>query len=81
MLANDDLDFLRGLELLHKKSRAESNFTLKPFVSDLRKVSLCLETLHLVSTCATGCRGGDHLHEYLVPCERSQFKKGSFQAF
>lgn len=35
-------------------------------MDELRLAGAYLETLYIVSTCASGCKGGDHLHEYLA---------------
>jgi len=66
MLSKNGIEFLHGLEITHKVARQESNETLKPYIEELDALARSLEALYLISTCSSGCRGGDHLYEYLA---------------
>ena len=66
LLSKSGLDYLHRIELLHKMSRQEGNETMKAHLSILNIISRCLEALYVVSTCGAGCKGGNHLHEYLA---------------
>jgi hypothetical protein len=58
--------FLCDLEAIHKLSKIESTKLLREYQGEVECIGLCLKALYEVSTCTKGCRGGDHLLEYLA---------------
>ena len=49
-----------------EQSRNQGKTVLKNHSVEIEEIGACLNALYLVSTCADGCTGGDHLHEYLA---------------
>jgi len=65
MATNAGTRFLQKLGEVHEEVNAASTAQLKNHAGALESIGRCLGVLYNISTCANGCRGGDHTLQYL----------------
>jgi hypothetical protein len=67
MIKEQGIHFLYNLEKIHNEVYNVNQNELKSnYPVELENIGRYLSTLHDISSCVDGCRGGDHVFEYLT---------------
>ncbi len=66
MINEQGIHFLYNLEQVHTQVYTVNKNELKNYPAELENIGRFLSVLHDISSCVDGCRGGDHIFEYLA---------------